>query len=83
MKPALVLAAFLLSLAGCASTGPPTTWAKPGGTSAENDKDDRECNYDAQKVFYANINSPLMGRYLGQQTFDACMKARGYRPSPP
>lgn len=79
MKGYTIILSISVALAGCAGmsqTKP--TWSKPGGTIAQNDKDDRECNYDAQKVFYANIRSPIMGRYLGQQTFDACMQARGY-----
>lgn len=78
----LLIIAVCATLAGCGALQQRTIWDKPGGTAAENDKDDRECNYDAKKVFYANINSPLLARYLGEQTFEACMESKGYTRQP-
>lgn len=74
MRSIIILA---LVLAGCAS-GPQKSWNKPGGTVAEHQKDDRECEYDARKVFNADINSPLRARMLASDTYQACMRSRGY-----
>ena len=79
----LLLAAFLaITLLGCAGMTYVTRpiWVKPGETSdknPQNDKDDRECNYDAKKVA-ATFSDPFMGRLRGEEIFDACMKSRGY-----
>lgn len=64
-------------LGGCVSP-PATYWYKQDVLTTDFDRDKRECNYDAQRVFHANINSPMMGRYLGEETYKACMIARGY-----
>lgn len=70
---------FALILAGCA-TGKPPVWhrADHEPTRAEYDRDHAGCNYDAKLVFNQNINSPLKARYLGEETYDACMAARGW-----
>lgn len=76
-KPLLIAALALL--AGCANvSGSRPTWYGYDMSAADDAKHKRECNYDAQKVFNENIRSALMARYLGEQTYDNCMKARGY-----
>jgi hypothetical protein len=74
MRLVIILA---LVLAGCA-TGPQKSWVKPGGTIGEYQKDDRECEYDGCRVFNADINSPLRARMLASDTYQACMRSRGY-----
>ncbi len=73
MKSPLLIA---ILLTGCAATGDRNVWVK--SDMAYWDKDARECNYEAKKVFNENVRSPLMARHLGEQTYDACLMARGY-----
>lgn len=76
----MIMFALATALAGCGGMQQTSAvWEKPGSTAEQTNNDHQQCNYDAKKAFYANINSPLMGRYLGQEIYDACMKARGYR----
>jgi hypothetical protein len=71
MKGILILAGAL-ALTGCA----PKQWTKPGGSSAQFERDKAECLYEANKSTASdpNVFAGLMANDLASQ----CLKLRGY-----
>lgn len=75
------LVAVFSLLAGCAAQEQ-LVWTKTGVGNVGYAEAAQACEYDAQRVFNADIGSPLRARYMGQQTYTACMKSKGWTEQP-
>jgi hypothetical protein len=64
---AILLVAFLL-VAGCAGS---QTWAKPGGTQADLDRDTYECERDARML-------PSGSQYERIKFSEQCLRSKGW-----
>lgn len=70
-----------LLLAGCAAQEQ-LVWTKTGVGNVSHAEAAQACEYDAQRVFNADIGSPLRARYMGERTYTACMKSKGWTEVP-
>ena len=79
----IITAILALVLTGCATSQKPYLWNANGHTTAQFDKDNRECIYDAKKVVrtkeYGSTTALLVGASADLHgIYRDCMDSRGY-----
>lgn len=71
-----------LLLTGCAAVPAADRWHKAGVSSAQVNKDDQECSYEAEKATYSSGGGFTQGVEDGLRKLklkEMCMEVRGYR----
>jgi hypothetical protein len=74
----ITVATAALAVAGC---GPTMQYAKPGATAADLERNQAQCNYEAEAATAAIVDPAQRGWQSGG-LIASCMKARGWVMQP-